>query len=183
MTLAQIRQEFWIIKAKKAVKTFINHCIICHRFRARATEQLMGNLPNIRTKIVPKAFTHTETDLCGPFLMKMSSGKGQKTQKGYIVIFICLSTRAIHIEIVSDQTTEAFIAAFRRLIGRRGNVKKLFSDNGLNFVGAKTILQLENEQAVKDFNLEIKNELAQFSTIFKFNPPSAPGLVASANVT
>lgn len=174
LTLAQIRHEFWIVGAKKAVKTFINRCVICHRFRARATEQLMGNLPGVRTKIVPKAFTHTGTDLCGPILMKMSSGRGQKTQKGYIVIFICLSTRAIHIEIVSDQSSEAFIAAFKRFIGRRGNVKLLYSDNGSNFVGASKILQLESEQAIKDFNLEIKNELAQFNTKFIFNPPSAP---------
>lgn len=174
LTLAQIRHEFWIIAAKRAVKTHINRCVICHRFKAKAAEQLMGSLPQARTKIVSKVFTHTGTDLCGPVQMKMSTGRGQRVQKGYIVIFICMSTRAIHIEIVSDLSAEAFIAAFKRFVGRRGNVEILYSDNGLNFVAANKILQLESEQAIKDYQLQVKNGLTQFNTKFQFNPPSAP---------
>lgn len=71
-------------------------------------------------------------------------------------------------------TAEAFIAAFKRFIGRRGNLPYLYCDNGLNFVAANKILQLENEQAIKDFDEKIKDELANCNTQFKFNPPSAP---------
>lgn len=174
LTLAQTRHEYWIIAAKRAVKKYINGCVICHRFRRSDTHQLMGNLPGARTKVVSKAFTYTGTDLCGPIQLKIMRARGTVTQKGYIVIFICLSTRAIHIEIVTDLTAEAFIAAFRRMVGRRGNVLHLYSDNGTNFIGAKNILQIEGEQALLDYNTHVKRELANLNTIFHFNPSASP---------
>lgn len=90
LTLAKIRHEFRIISAKRALKTFINHCITCHRFRAKSAQQLMGQLTAGRTKIMTKVFIHTGTDLCGPIQLRMSTGRGVESQKGYIVIFICL---------------------------------------------------------------------------------------------
>lgn len=174
LILSQIRNEFWIIGAKRAIKTMLNRCVICHRFRARSLSQLMGNLPIKRTKQVIKAFTVIGTDLCGPIHYKMSKGRGSKTDKGYIVIFVCMTTRAIHIEFVTDMTAEAFLAAFRRLIARRGNVVRLYCDNGTNFVGANSILQMENEEAVKEFENKVKTQLLMYSTKFVFNPPSAP---------
>lgn len=173
LTLAQIRHRYWIPGAKRAVKMQINRCITCHRFRAKATQQLMGSLPGVRTKIVQKVFTNTGTDLAGPIRMKMSTGRGQKIQKGYIVLFIYMSTRAVHIEAVSDLTAEAFITAFNRFVARRGNVSRVYSDNGSNFVLANKILQLESEQAIKDYNIKIKTGLSQMGTKFYFNPPSA----------
>lgn len=64
LTLCQIRHEYWIPAAKRAIKSKINKCIICHRFRTQNQCQLMGNLPSSRTKMVEKAFTYTGTDLC-----------------------------------------------------------------------------------------------------------------------
>lgn len=174
LTLCQTRHKFWIISAKRAVKKMLNKCVICHRFKAKNSSQLMGNLPSVRTKIVEKAFTNTGTDLCGPIYLRMMSGRGVKTQKGYIVIFICLSTRAIHIAIVSDLTSEAFIAAFKRLVGRRGNVQNLYCDNGTDFVGANKILNLDCEQAMEQFNTEIQKNLAIMNTKFYFNPSISP---------
>lgn len=174
LTLCQIRHEFWILSAKRAVKTFINNCVTCHRLKKTSACQLMGNLPATRTKIVEKSFTYTGTDLCGPIHLRMMSARGVKTQKGYIVIFICFATRAIHIEIVVDLSAESFIAAFRRFIGRRGHVLHLYCDNGTNFVGANNILKLENEQAIKDFNIKIEEKLATMNTQFHFNPALSP---------
>ncbi|XP_055309915.1 uncharacterized protein LOC129573450, partial [Sitodiplosis mosellana] len=174
LTLHQIRHEYWILQAKRAVKTFINNCVTCHRFRTHNSHQLMGNLPSARTEMVEKPFTHTGTDLCGPISLKMSALRGTKTQKGYIVIFICMSTRAIHIEIVTELTAQAFIAAFKRLIGRRGHVAHLYCDNGTNFVGANTILQLESEEAIEEFNIEIQQNLTILNTKFHFNPSISP---------
>lgn len=92
LTLSQIRHEYWITAGKRAVKIFINKCVISYRFRTKGSHQLMGSLPGSRTNIVEKALTHTGTDLCGPIHLKMSANRGVKTQKGYIVIFICFST-------------------------------------------------------------------------------------------
>lgn len=174
LTTMQIRHNYWIIGCKRAVKHHINQCVKCHRFRATSATQLMGSLPADRTKAMVKPFTHTGTDFCGPFYMRMTSNRRQKTIKGYVAIFICFSTRAVHLEAVSDLTAEAFLAAFKRFISRRGNVAKLYSDNGGNFVKARKILELETSEAILKFNEKIKSELANLSTRFYFNPPAAP---------
>lgn len=95
-------------------------------------------------------------------------------KKGYVIIFICLSTKAVHLEVVSDQSSEAFLAAFKRLIARRGNVNRLYSDNGSNFIGTQTILELDSEAAIREYNEDVRKKLVEFNTKFVFNPPAAP---------
>lgn len=93
LTLAYIRQNLWIIKAKRAIKQELRSCVKCFRFKAEVQQQLMGNLPTQRT--TPSSpFTNTGVDFCGPYDTKISGGRGCKTRKGYI---------AIHLEVVSDQ--------------------------------------------------------------------------------
>lgn len=124
--------------------------------------------------MLQKPFAYTGTDLCGPLRYKAMRAGGVVTSKGYIVIFICLTTRAIHIELVSDMSADAFVAAFRRLIGRRGHVQHLYCDNGGNFVKSNTILELESEQAAEQYNIKIAQELSTVMTKFHFNPPYSP---------
>lgn len=80
----------------------------------------MADLPGVRVNLVQKPFYNTAVDYTGAVLVKMSNGRGCKTQKTYIAIFVCMATKAIHIEVVTDMTAEAFIAAFRRFVARRG---------------------------------------------------------------
>ena len=54
----------------------------------------------------------------------------------YVAIFVCMSTEAVHLELVSDLTTEAFIASLKRLFSRRGISRAIHFDNAKNFVGA-----------------------------------------------
>lgn len=97
--------------------------------------------------------------ICVPIWVKISGERHVRAKKRYIVLFICFSTKAIHIEVVSDLTSEALYAAFKRMIARRGNVRNLYCDNGTNFVGTRNILQLESEKAIKQFNDEIHEKL------------------------
>ncbi|GJQ65570.1 hypothetical protein Trydic_g7669 [Trypoxylus dichotomus] len=101
----------------------------------------MGNLPKHRLESIYPLYV-TGTDYAGPFALKNKSGRGAKTIKCYLCIFICLTTKAIHLEPVSDLTTDAFIATFRRFVSRRGLLSHMYSDNGRNFIGAKS--QLDN---------------------------------------
>lgn len=95
----------------------------------------MGDLPEIRVN--PYAvFLNVGTDYGGSFLLKDRQTRGAKIIKAYICLFVCMSTKAIHIELVSQLTTEAFLAAFNRFISRRGRPANVYSDNGLNYVGA-----------------------------------------------
>lgn len=107
-------------------------------------------------------------------MIKISGERNIRAKKGYVIIFICLSSKAVHLEVVSNQTSDAFLAAFKRLINRRGNVSRLYSDNGTNFTGSKTILDLDSEAAINDYNKELKSKVLELKTKFIFNPPAAP---------
>lgn len=100
----------------------------------------MGSCPTAR--VTPaRLFERTGVDYCGPFTIKLAPGRGHKTDKAYVAVFVCMATRAIHLELVSRLSSEKFLEAFRRFVGRRGHVKEMFSDNGKNFVGAKSLME------------------------------------------
>lgn len=99
----------------------------------------MGQLPT--TRVTPsRPFLHSGIDYAGPVSVKTWKGRAAKTYKGYLAIFVCMSTSAVHLELVTDYTTEAFIAAYKRFTGRRGICATLRSDCGTNFVGADAVL-------------------------------------------
>lgn len=169
LTLAAIRQKYWIIKGSSAVKFELRNCVICKRYRAQVNTQLMGQLPSAR--VTPhRPFLHTGCDLAGPIQIKSTKGRGIRTTKGYIVIFVCMSTKAMHIELVSDMSTNAFLAALRRLMARRGIVSEMYSDNGKNFVGANNVLIRENMKVDEDVKKFAKTENIKWH----FLPPYSP---------
>ena len=86
-------------------------------------------------------FECSGVDYAGPINVRLTKTGGKGTMKGYIAIFICMATRAVHIELVEDYSSEAFIAAFYRFTTRRGHCKKLYSDQGTNFVDADAQLR------------------------------------------
>lgn len=106
----------------------IRNCVTCARWNSKPVTQLMGELPYERvTRSYP--FQNTGVDYAGPFHVLNTVGRGIKTHKTYIVLFICLATRAIHLELANDYSTDGFLAAFKRFVSRRGLPSLLFSDN------------------------------------------------------
>ncbi|GFX09096.1 integrase catalytic domain-containing protein [Trichonephila clavipes] len=94
----------------------------------------MGDLP--KGKVTPSyPFNNCGVDFCGPFMVKFKNQCKGVLIKVYVSIFVCLSTKAIHLDFVSDLTSKAFIACLKRFFGR-GKSSKMFSDNGKTFVGA-----------------------------------------------
>ncbi|XP_046145855.1 uncharacterized protein LOC123989198 [Osmia bicornis bicornis] len=100
----------------------------------------MGNLPTARVT-ESRPFTNVGVDYCGPFFIKERKHRNLNRVKVYVAAFVCLAVKAIHLELVSELTTEAFLAALRRFIARRGFCTDLYSDNGSNFVGANNELR------------------------------------------
>lgn len=103
-------------------------------------------------------FTNTAEDFAGPFEIKMFSGRSCRLTKGYICLFVYFATKAIHLEAVSELSTQAFVAALNRFIFRRDISYKIYSDNLRNFVGAakeikenflKTIREVKNESIIR----------------------------------
>lgn len=91
----------------------------------------MANLPPERIEATPP-FTYSDMDCFGPFYVK----DGRKEQKRYGLLFTCMCSRAVHIEVLDDLSTDAFLNALRCFIAVRGNVRQLQSDQGTNFVSA-----------------------------------------------
>ncbi|XP_055912003.1 uncharacterized protein LOC129946017 [Eupeodes corollae] len=170
--VTNLRTKYWILNLKRSVKKYIHKCVICFRFKAKPMQQLMGNLPAVRVR-VSRPFTHTGVDYAGPIEVKSWKGRGGKIYKGYFAIFVCLATKAIHLEAVSDMTTQAFLAAFRRFTARRGVCTEMYSDCGKNFVGANTELQRMMKSAKIDWK-QITTTTTNVGTKWNFIPPASP---------
>ncbi|XP_070142318.1 uncharacterized protein [Drosophila kikkawai] len=132
--------------------------------------QLMGELPKERTSF-SRPFTYTGMDYAGPFDIQNYTGRACLITKGYVLVFVCFSTKAIHLEPTSDLTTEKFLAAFARFVSRRGCPRQVQSDNGKTFVGAAAVLSREFLQAVKE---SVTNAYSHQELLWQFIPPGAP---------
>lgn len=95
------------------------------------------------------------------------------TSKAYIAVFVCLSTKSVHLELVTSLLTESFLAAFNRFVARRGICSEMFSDNGTNFVGANRELK-EMYDLIKKNENYVAEKLAQSKIKWSFIPPKAP---------
>ncbi|XP_072384621.1 uncharacterized protein [Diabrotica undecimpunctata] len=171
-TLNNVRLRYWPLDGLRCVKRIIHSCNTCFRFNAIASTQIMGDLP--RERVTSKRpFENTGIDFGGPFCIKSSSLRRAPTSKGYIALFVCLATKAVHLEAVSDLTTDAFLACLKRFIARRGILSIIYSDNGTNFVGANNHLTLLR----KHFSTQphvFHEFLASHNITWKFIPPRSP---------
>ena len=152
MTIAEIRSAgFWIVGVRSAVSRHILKCVMCRKIRGTPQEQKMSDLPEDR--LTPsEPFTYCGVDLFGPFYVK----ERRSVLKRWGVMFTCLASRAVHIETVNSLSTDSFLNAYRRFVGRRGPIRTLRCDRGTNFVGGKAAM----EAALKEMDADkIQREL------------------------
>ena len=177
-TLAIIREQFWITNGKSIVKKSLNKCIPCRKQKITPQPQFMSDLPAERLAYNEPAFSFTGTDYFGPLIVKQSKKTRQNLGqcKRYGVVFTCLTTRALHLELAGDLSTDSFILALRRFIARRGQPNTIWSDNGTNYVDAerelRTLLAKLNQN-------KISSTLINKNIIWKFNHPSSPWMGGS----
>ncbi|XP_053686295.1 uncharacterized protein LOC128735835 [Sabethes cyaneus] len=135
-------------------------------------KQQMGDLPAARVRI-SRPFAKTGVDYFGPVYLR--DGRKRSTVKGYGAVFVCMCTKAVHLELVTDLSTERFLQALRRFIARRGRSTDIYSDNGTNFVGArnhiKELFKMFND---REYRESVTKECAKEGMQWHFNPPSAP---------
>ena len=137
---SSVSAEYYITGVKQLARTICKKCLTCRKIAAKAHQQLMGQLPEARLSKAP-AFTTTGIDFAGPFKLKTSQIRRAPTVDGFLCVFVCFSTKAIHLEAVTGLTTEAFLAALKRFVSRRGLPKDIYTDNGSNFRGAANDLR------------------------------------------
>lgn len=173
LTLNILHCNYWIIGGKNLVKRVIHKCLTCFKQSSTTLQQLMGQLPASRVR-PGKPFRCSGVDYAGPVTLKLYPGRCQKTSKAYICLFVCTVTKAIHLELVSDLTTNAFLAAFRRFTSRRGHCSDLWSDCATNFVGASRELDIMFKNRKSEVIGEIAELLANDNTTWHFISPGSP---------
>ena len=172
--LYQLRQTVWIIHGRQTVRSVLRKCVTCFKVKPTMAKQIMGQLPKDRVNPY-RPFLVTGVDYCGPIYIKTGLRKSMILTKSYIALFICLATKAIHLELVSDLTTASFIAAFRRFISRRGVCKRLYSDNATNFIGANRELKELKQTFLEEKSInEIQSVASELGTDWKWIPPRSP---------
>lgn len=133
---------YWITGSKRLVSSVIHKCVTCCKLQGRMENQKMADLPVDRlTSELP--FTTVGLDVFGPWSI-MTRGGGADS-KHWVVLFTCMSTRAVHIELIETMSTDSFINALWRFFSIRGPAKLLRSDRGTNFVGACKQLDINTD--------------------------------------
>lgn len=149
-------------------------CINCFKTKPVAVQPIMGDLP--KQRIEPsRPFSVCGIDFAGPFSIKTSLRRNAPTNKGYICLFVCFATKAVHIELVCNLTTEAFLNALKRFISRRGLCSDIYSDNATNFVGAnRRLSELKKLFYIEKSMDTIQESLAKLGICWHFIPPRSP---------
>ncbi|XP_047984412.1 uncharacterized protein LOC125224935 [Leguminivora glycinivorella] len=169
LMLTTLRHRYWIINGRNLCRKTSQSCITCLRYAGKTHQPIMGNLPLQRVQS-EYVFANTSCDYAGPILIASKKGRGCQLKKSYIVVFVCLAVRAVHLELVTDLTAMGFIAALNRFIARRGKPATILSDNGTCFVGACN----ELAKFLKNNSDEITSYSAAKEIEFKFCPAYSP---------
>ncbi|XP_038118272.1 uncharacterized protein LOC119769525 [Culex quinquefasciatus] len=173
LLLSALRGRFWPTSARNVVRKVIHSCVSCFRARPRVQNQLMADLPPERVNPC-FAFQRVGVDYCGPFYLVHGLRRGSPV-KCFVAIFVCLVTKAVHLELVANLTTEAFLAALKRFSARRGKPKLIKCDNATNFVGAsRELKELHRLFLNQEFQARVVAQTAADRIEFQFIPARTP---------
>ena len=136
LLLSHVGSRLHVLRARRLARSVCRDCVTCRKAAAKTETQLTGQLSAARVTPTPP-FTITAIDYAGPFILNRGHTRKPVLVKAHLALFVCLATKAVHIEIVSDLTTEAFLASLKRF---RGLPSEIHTDNGTNFQGARNDL-------------------------------------------
>ena len=160
-TLMLIRQKSWIIKVLSSVRHYLEKLNACIIRKARPMRQLMADLPRSRLSTHNKPFFHTGCDYFGPLLYQ----EGRSERKAWGLLFTCMATRAVHVELMTSLDVTSFILAYTRFIDIRGPVSNFYSDNAQTF---KAVASLFSEFLESD---GLQSFFRQKGLSWEFIPP------------
>ncbi|XP_049294145.1 uncharacterized protein LOC125769454 [Anopheles funestus] len=173
LLLSHLREKYWPLDGRHLVKGIVRHCFRCARLQPTLAQQQIGQLPTSRTT-PSRPFSVTGVDYAGPLYLKPVH-KRAGSLKAYLCVFVCFATKAVHLELVSDLTTNGFMTALHRFTSRRGLPAHLHYDNGKNFEGAKNEL-VERFEMFRDEQKQslIAANCAESGITWHLTPPKAP---------
>ena len=124
--MTKLRSQFWIVKGRNFVKQILAKCYVCKKYKGRPyTAPLPPPLPSFRVQESPP-FMYTGVDFAGPLYIKAARSSPCKV---WLCLFTCCVTRAVHLDLVTDLSTPAFIRSLKRFTAQRGIPMKMFSNN------------------------------------------------------
>ncbi|KAJ8011820.1 hypothetical protein DPEC_G00062230 [Dallia pectoralis] len=173
-TLLRMRMKAWVIKGRRLAKKMVDSCVVCRKNKAKQCKQIMADLPLERTG--PAApFEFTTMDLFGPYEVK-DEVKKRTRLRVWGIVFCCMASRAIHTDVVSDMSSEGFLLAYQRFTSLRGHPRKLWSDPGTNFVGARPALEKLHKFLNRLNKCELEDTAARHGTewSWKIHPADSP---------
>ncbi|XP_061717583.1 uncharacterized protein LOC133525312 [Cydia pomonella] len=163
LILNELRQRYSILRARGTIRSVASACLKCKRWNMKPIHPQTGNLPPERLDHHKRPFTHVGLDYFGPILVTLY----RRSEKRYIALYTCLTTRALHLEVVNSLTADSAIMSLRRFIARRGSPTTIFSDNGTNFVGSSRELRTLHDNSVINYATNHKID-------WRFIPPASP---------
>lgn len=163
----EVRQRFWIPRIRVCYAKMRRNCQRCKNELAKPCPPIMADLPVARLAAFTRPFTHVGIDYFGPLEVAI----GRRVEKRWGMLATCMTTRAVHIEIVHTLSTNSCVMAIRNMMARRGLPNHIYCDRGTNFVGTNSELTRISEQLS---NEAILNEIISPDTKWSFNPPSSP---------
>ncbi|XP_073943295.1 uncharacterized protein [Choristoneura fumiferana] len=159
----ELKQRFWIFRCRSEVRMASRRCTYCTKRKATPHIPPTGDLPDVRLEHHQRPFTNTGLDYFGPVEVSI----GRRREKRWIALFTCMTTRAVHLEIVTSLSADSAIMSIRRFAARRGLPTKILSDNGTSFVGA-------NRQMCEFYSDGVQDFAASKCIEWCFIPPAAP---------
>ncbi|XP_051155328.1 uncharacterized protein LOC127277923 [Leptopilina boulardi] len=171
----EIRQKYWILNLRNSLRSIGTHCQYCKLRSEKPKVQIMGKLPSARLAYKKRPFSYCGLDYFGP--LSITVGKKTRLSKGkhkrWVALFTCLTTRAIHLELVDNLSADSAIMALCRMSNRRGRPLEIHSDNGTNFRGADKELR-------ESLRFDVQQESATRKGIkWCFIPPGTPHMGGS----
>ena len=169
VTTASIRQAGWhILHQRNAIGQMLKNCVFCQRIRGRLQEQKMADLPVERLGKTPP-FAHSGLDVFGPYYVSagQATRKTKSTKKIWVLLCTCLYSRAVHMETISSLDTSTLKLALRRFLALRNNCRRILSDQGSNFLGARN--QAKEHLDLEALRKEVTSDLITWDLI----PPKA----------
>ncbi|XP_041471192.1 uncharacterized protein LOC121420595 [Lytechinus variegatus] len=167
-TATEVRKKFWIIGDISLARHVVRNCVTCKRYKGKPVQQRMADLPSFRVTPCAPPFKTTLVDYLGPINVKLNRNT---TTKGYCALFTCAVTRAVHLTVVQDLSTQSFLQALERFVSIRGAPATMISDNATCFRGADNKI---NELNLKLDKKQIRELGLRYQVEWKFGPPGGP---------
>ena len=135
IVLARIRQDYWVLQGRCLLRKIKHACVTCRRYDAKAADEISTDLPEDRV-VHRSPFALCGIDYAGPLLIQ------PKGEKVWISLFVCGTTRGVHLELVNSLRVDDFLLAFRHFTARQGMPTRIRSDNATAYVAASKILNI-----------------------------------------